>query len=182
MTVPESVTSAYTAAASPRSAVASDTRMLSKESFLKLLITQLKYQNPLEPVSNTDFVAQMAQFSSLEELQNVSKTLAEIKTLEENRGKESNLFSGMAALLSGTSLLGREIEFLNAAGERQKGKVDAVRMEGGQPLFLVGKEVVDFSRVVQVQEASQSQSGMTAAATAQTAGGISVDQPDRQAD
>lgn len=48
---------------------------MDKEAFLNLLVAQMKYQDPLEPTSNTEFVAQYAQFSSLEQMQNMSATL-----------------------------------------------------------------------------------------------------------
>jgi flagellar basal-body rod modification protein FlgD len=47
---------------------------LGKNDFLQLLVTQLEYQDPLEPMDNTDFIAQMAQFSSLEQMQNLSQS------------------------------------------------------------------------------------------------------------
>ena len=48
---------------------------MDKEAFLKLLVAQMKYQDPLEPTSNTELVSQYAQFSSLEQMQNMSATL-----------------------------------------------------------------------------------------------------------
>lgn len=48
---------------------------LDKNAFLQLLVAQMKYQDPLEPTSNTEFVSQYAQFSALEQMQNMSATL-----------------------------------------------------------------------------------------------------------
>lgn len=48
---------------------------LDKEAFLKLLITQLKSQDPLEPMKDRDFIAQMSQLSSLEQVMNMSKSV-----------------------------------------------------------------------------------------------------------
>ncbi len=49
---------------------------LGKDEFLNLLVTQMRYQDPLEPSSDTEFVAQMAQFSSLEQMQNLNSTFS----------------------------------------------------------------------------------------------------------
>lgn len=48
-------------------------QVLDKDAFLKLMLTQLQHQNPLEPMDNSQQIAQMAQFSSVEQLSNIAK-------------------------------------------------------------------------------------------------------------
>lgn len=48
---------------------------LDKDAFLQLLVTQMQYQDPLEPTDNTEYISQLATFSSLEEMQNMSSTM-----------------------------------------------------------------------------------------------------------
>lgn len=52
---------------------------MGKDAFLKLLVTQLEHQDPLNPTENTEFVAQLAQFSSLEGIQNLNSSLGGMK-------------------------------------------------------------------------------------------------------
>ena len=53
-----------------------------KDMFLQLLVTQLQYQDPLEPVDNTEFIAQTAQFSLLEEMQSMSEEFSQNKAFQ----------------------------------------------------------------------------------------------------
>jgi flagellar basal-body rod modification protein FlgD len=53
----------------------SNTKSVGKDEFMKLLLAQLRNQDPLKPMDSTDFTAQLAQFSSLEQLQNLNTTL-----------------------------------------------------------------------------------------------------------
>ena len=65
-----------------------------QNQFLQLLVAQLKGQNPLEPLDGTQFVTQLAQFSSLEELAGIHSTLRTMKVLmeptEENSGTSTS--------------------------------------------------------------------------------------------
>jgi flagellar basal-body rod modification protein FlgD len=66
-----------TAAASARNVSSG----LDKEDFLKLLVAQLKYQDPLNPTDSTEYVSQLAQFSTLEQMSNLNTTLSTIQAL-----------------------------------------------------------------------------------------------------
>ena len=57
-----------------------NTTALGKDEFLNLLVKQLQYQDPLEPSSDTEFIAQMAQFSSLEQMQNLNDTFSKFQS------------------------------------------------------------------------------------------------------
>ncbi|MDD3172558.1 MAG: flagellar hook capping FlgD N-terminal domain-containing protein [Herbinix sp.] len=93
---------------------------LDKDAFLQLLVTQMKYQDPLNPSSNTEYVAQLATFSQLEQMQNLSTT-----------SSNSQAFS-----LVGKNVV---IKTDNAAGNTTyiDGKVDFVNMSGGKAQLSV---------------------------------------------
>ena len=76
---------------------------MGKDDFLRLLTVQLRYQDPLNPLENTEFIAQMAQFSSLEQLQNMNRSL------EKNMGAETQLRAAFENNLA-TSLIGKSVE------------------------------------------------------------------------
>jgi flagellar basal-body rod modification protein FlgD len=108
---------------------------LDKDDFLKLLITQLSHQDPTQPMGDKEFVAQMAQFSSLEQMTNMSNALAKV----------ADLVSRSQAI----SLLGSAVDVSNG-GSTVSGIVDAVT--GGEfPQVLVNGQYYDFSQVQQVK-------------------------------
>lgn len=89
-----------------KAAVSQKSEALGKEEFLKLLITQLKQQDPLSPVQNTEFIAQMAQLTSLEELQELNKNLSQLVAIQQQNQEREDL-------IYAAGLLGREVEARN---------------------------------------------------------------------
>lgn len=102
---------------------------LGKDVFLKLLVTQLRYQDPLKPQDNSAFVAQMAQFTSLEQLQNVNTTLTQLVTLQ---SKDTANVTNHAP-----AYLGLTVTVAGENGEPASGMVSAVEYEQGKPFLVI---------------------------------------------
>jgi len=118
-----------------------DTAELGKDAFLRLLVTQLRYQDPINPVKDQEFIAQLAQFSTLEELQGLNRRIDEMVQLQ-------LWVSGMG---QATTLIGRHVTLELADGTRVEGKVDAVTMRNGAPYLLVGDREYLVTTVVAVR-------------------------------
>ncbi len=95
---------------------------LGQEDFLKILLTQLTYQDPLKPLDNQEFIAQFAQFASLDQ------------TRQSNENLDALLLMQMAD--QGIGLLGKTVEVRTETGS-VVGDVTAVAFSQGTPLFTV---------------------------------------------
>jgi flagellar basal-body rod modification protein FlgD len=80
MAVEDVSTSFISTLQNPTVTASSSGTALGKDAFLQLLVTQMKNQNPLDPQDNSEFVSQLAQFSSLESMQNLTSTVDSIAT------------------------------------------------------------------------------------------------------
>ena len=81
----------------------SDTQTLGKDDFLKLLVTQLQNQDPLNPADSTEFISQLAQFSSLEQLSSVNDNLKVVQLFEQSiNNSQAVTFVGKMVKASGS--------------------------------------------------------------------------------
>lgn len=107
---------------------------LGKDAFLKLLVTQLKHQDPTKPMEDKEFISQMAQFSSLEQMTNLNK---EVKSLFQS-SQSTQAFS----------MLGKEIDAYDpVTKKRVSGKVTSVKFDNTDFMLMVGKTEIPMSTV-----------------------------------
>lgn len=105
------------------------TSELGKDAFLQLLVTQLQHQDPLSPQDNSEFVAQLAQFSSLEALQNLSSSMGNTQALS-LVGKNVIIEVGKSQGVSETTTVA--------------GYVDYVQMVDGKAKLSINEQLYDF--------------------------------------
>jgi flagellar basal-body rod modification protein FlgD len=95
---------------------------LGQEDFLKILTTQLNYQDPLKPMDNQQFMAQMAQFASLEQTRTMNDNIETLLMIQ--------------SATQSVGLLGRTVEVSTDSGT-VVGSVTSLRFSNGQPLLTV---------------------------------------------
>jgi flagellar basal-body rod modification protein FlgD len=107
---------------------------LGKDDFLNLLITQLRYQDPMNPVDDKEFIGQMAQFSALEQMQNMNNSISSTKAF------------GMI----GKSISANIVDDVTKETKFIEGQVDSVKLDGGKTYLVVDGRDVPIERVSSV--------------------------------
>ena len=110
--------------------------MLGKDAFLNLLVTQLRNQNPLEPLSNTEYIAQMAQFTSVEQLMNVAEAVTALRNS-----------LGIASGLIGLSVEWSELDQTTGQLVTYRGIVDSIVVREGETLAKVGDKELSLDLI-----------------------------------
>jgi len=119
--------------------IGSFTAESGRQDFLNLFVNQLKYQNPLEPVGQEEFLQQLAQMSTVEGLENLNKKFDDLLALE--------TLSSSAELLGLTATYGQF--------ENQSGVIDEVGHNDGQVLVRIGDQLIPMSDVVSVAQTEE---------------------------
>lgn len=123
---------------------------LGKDQFLQILVTQLRNQDPMQPLEDKEFIAQMAQFSSLEQMMNVSKEMTALRQS-----------AGMVA-----GLIGKQISWIETTEDgltsSKNGVVDSIVWRAGVQYAKVQNSEVKIDEITSISEAaaSASQSGV----------------------
>ena len=114
-----------------------DSISTGKEDFLRLFVAQLKAQNPLNPQEGHEFIAQLAQFTSLEQLMNINTSFSDMLKHQQ--------------LLGGGDLIGKNATFLGSDGVPQ-GVISAIKISelekhDGAIVAIIGGEEVPISNI-----------------------------------
>ncbi len=109
---------------------------IDQEAFLKLLVAQLKYQDPLEPTSNEEFISLTAQFTTVERLNELA---------DQGRSRSTN-----EALNTAGALVGRTISFLNELGVSVQATVDQATVIGGDVRLLTDRGAVSLNQIIAI--------------------------------
>lgn len=117
---------------------------LGKDSFMKLLVTQLKSQDPLQPAKNEDMLAQLAQFSSLEEMEELNENIVGLAVLQ-----QSNAL--MSQLTDSSALIDKSVNYIdpNTGGDRW-GTVSSVRIIDGIAVLNIDGADVPLANITEV--------------------------------
>lgn len=119
---------------------------MGKDSFMSLLVSQLKNQDPLAPTSNDQMLAQLAQFSSLEQLEELNDNLVGLAVLQ-----QSNAL--MDQLTSSSSMIGQHVKYTDPdSGDEAWGDVGSVKITDGLAVLSIGGKDVPLGNVLEVSQ------------------------------
>jgi hypothetical protein len=136
---------------------ASTSGIASKDQFLTLFAKQLQYQDPTSPTDTDAFLAQLAQFTTVEGIQNMNSGITglgtKLDTLIEKTSAENDLRT-LESINAGAGLLGLSVRYGDKAME--KGIVSEIKPDDGQILVRIGNNFYPISNVTGVAYNEQS--------------------------
>ncbi len=114
------------------------TGSLGKDDFMKLLVAQLANQDPLDPMEDKEFISQMANFSSLEQMTNLNTTMTN--------------FAGGQMLSQYAPLVGKNVEGIDTNGEFLSGTVDSIKFVEGKVYATIDETSVPVEYINTIKQ------------------------------
>jgi flagellar basal-body rod modification protein FlgD len=115
----------------PNKSKAPAKKEMDRDAFLKILMAQLQNQDPTQPMQDREFISQMAQFSSLEQMNKVSQT---------------------NSMMLGAQLIGKTVSYRGEDYELLTGDVTGVEKSGGLVYVLIGDKKIDLNSVESINQ------------------------------
>ena len=120
----------------PGTPVATSESQEDKQMFLELMVAQLRYQDPLNPADSGEFLAQSAQFTALEKMQQVADV--------------TGALLGAQMAFGASALVGRDVTYVDETGESFSGTIDGVTFGAQGPVFDIGGTEVPIALITSV--------------------------------
>lgn len=127
---------------------------LDKNDFLKLLIAQLRHQDPMSPMDDTQFMSQLVQFSSLEQMNNMAMAVEELK-------QSMIILNSQSLLTQGAAMIGKEVtgKITGKDGKTEdvSGIITSVKWAEGSLKVVVGDKALSMEEIVEIREAGSAE-------------------------
>ncbi len=153
----EGVTSSAFSAGMPSTTAASE----DKQMFLELMVAQLRYQDPLNPSDSGEFLAQSAQFTALEKMQDVADRVGALL--------------GAQMAFGAGAMVGQHVSWIDEQGETQTGTIDGVTFGAQGPMFDIDGTEVPLANIVSVTNTPASAHDPASSSTTPTDGSTADD-------
>lgn len=121
-----------------------DGTQLSSTAFLQLMVNQMKYQDPLQPQSNSQFLAQLAQMSQMQEMLQLTQT-------DEAMQKTIQTLQSLTQLSDERGLLGSTVKVTGSDGTTVSGTVSAIKFDQGTPQLVVNGQEYPLSALTELE-------------------------------
>ena len=127
-------------------------KTMGSDDFMKLLAVQFQTQDPMKPMEDTAFIAQMAQFTSLSQSQTMTAEMVKLNSSQQ--------------LAAANSFIGKQVVVDDGKGGTNSGTVSGVQVDAtAGPQIIIGTEAYSMSSVLYVQPASSTSTQTPAATT-----------------
>jgi len=136
MTVNTIGTTVSLAEAQVKAVTATKADDMGADTFLQLMLTQMRNQNPLEPMKDTEMISQMAQLNSVEQLQKMSSSMSSVDHLSQ--------------VLSASGMMGKSVTYDDGTENEVVGLVKSVSIDGNNVYLTIGDVTVSLSSVVNI--------------------------------
>ncbi len=138
---------------------------ISMENFLTLFVTQLQNQNPLDPTDNTQFMSQLAQFSTLEQEQQQTEYLSDMSSIG-SASLQLDQISLASTFVGKTIKYSDSSDSSSSSSETLSGVVEGVKLEeDGTVSFIIDGESVSISNFIEVDNTTTTTGSSSAAST-----------------
>ena len=116
------------------------TSQVGQDQFLKLMVAQLKSQDPLEPIKDQEFLGQLAQFSTLSGIEKLNANFSDMLSLQQ--------------ITQGSNLIGRQVVYKDADGKTTQGTVQGFAVSQGRVELQIGNGAVALDKVIGMSAAA----------------------------